>query len=496
MENNNKRTEQELVRIGKMEQLIKQDIAPFGERFDKSTDTYSLYEKYNIFEKEQLEESPVEVTIAGRIMTKRGKGKAGFCHLQDQTGQMQLYIRSDSVTEQEYELFQKADLGDIIGVTGSLFKTKVGELSIRVNKFSHLSKALRPLPEKFHGLTDKEERYRKRYLDLIMNKEVKDMFIKRSQIVNEIRKFMVSEGYLEVQTPLLHTTLGGASATPFVTHHKTLDIDMYLRIAPELYLKRLLVGGIDKVFELGMNFRNEGMSVRHNPEFTMMEVYCAYSDMVGMMDLTENIFYHLLDNICNSRVIEYQGQTLDFTNGVKRLHMVDAIKEETGINFFDELTFEQAKELAKKHNIEVANHFTGVGHIVNEFFEKYVEENLIQPTFIYGYPTEISPLAKKNKDDQRYTDRFEMFIGGREYCNAFSELNDPIDQLERFEAQLKERDLGNDEANEVDYDYVEALEYGMPPAGGLGIGIDRLIMLLTDAASIRDVILFPTMKKK
>ncbi len=497
MENNTvNNADQREVRLEKIKNLQKSKIAPFGVRFDRTHNTAELIELYDAYSKEELQEKEFNVKIAGRIITKRGKGKAGFAHIQDRLGQIQIYVRLDMIGEESYQIFDKADIGDIIGIEGVMFKTQVGELSVKAKTYTHLSKALRPLPEKFHGLQDIEERYRRRYVDLIVNQDSKNRFIQRSRIINSIRSYLNNLGFLEVQTPMLHPVLGGAAAKPFKTHHNTLDMPLYLRIAPELYLKRLLVGGMEAVYEIGNNFRNEGMSPKHNPEFTMMELYLAYSDMEGMMEITENIFCHILDGVVGKRVIEYQGQTIDFTNGIKRVHMVDAIKEETGIDFFTIDSLEEAKKIAEKHEIHVPKHFTGVGHIINEFFEKYVEEKLIQPTFIYGHPVEISPLAKKNVEDGRFTDRFELFIGGREYGNAFTELNDPIDQYERFKAQLDEKDLGNDEATEMDIDYIESLEYGMPPAGGLGLGIDRMIMLFTDAPSIRDVILFPTMRKK
>ncbi len=487
--------EQQEIRINKMKILKEKDINPFGQKFMKDYDALEVKEKYDVFSKEELAEKEEYVTVAGRIMTKRGKGKAGFAHVQDKTGQIQIYVRKDQIGEDAYEVFDKADIGDIIGIKGIVFKTQVGELSIKATKYTHLSKALRPLPEKFHGLQDIEERYRRRYLDLITNKKSFDTFIMRAKIIKGIRNYLDGLNFLEVETPILHQILGGAAARPFKTHHNTLDMPLYLRIAPELHLKRLIVGGLEAVYEIGKNFRNEGMSPKHNPEFTMLELYLAYSDMEGMMEITENIFLHILDNIVKSREIEYQGEKISFTNGSKKLHIVDAIKAETGIDFYKEMSFEDAAKLAKEHNIEVQKHFE-IGHIINEFFEKYVEEKLIQPTFIYGHPTSISPLAKKNKEDGRFTDRFELFIGGREYGNAYSELNDPLDQRKRFEKQESEKELGNDEAGEMDIDFVEALEYGMPPTGGLGIGIDRLVMLMTDSASIRDVILFPTMKKK
>jgi len=485
--------EQMLVRREKLNYLRERGIDPFGQRFDRTHNSKQIKEQFGELTAEQLEEQKPVVITAGRIMTKRVQGKAGFAHIQDQYGRIQIYCRQDRLND-DYELFVKADIGDIIGVEGEVFRTRTGELTIKVNKYHHLTKSLRPLPDKFHGLQDKEERYRRRYVDLIVNEDVRKVFMTRSKIIFELRKYLDSLGYIEVETPILNTILGGAAARPFITHHNTLDIDMYLRIAPELWLKRLIVGGFEGVYEIGRLFRNEGMDYKHNPEFTTIELYLAYSDMEGMMDLCEDIIAHLAQTVLGTTEIEYEGLSINLTKGWPRRHMVDLIKEYTGIDFFQPMTLEEAKQLAKKHNIEVPDHYTGVGHIINAFFEEYVEDKLMQPTFVYGHPVEISPLAKKDPKDPRFTLRFELFIGAREYANAFSELNDPIDQRERFEAQLKERELGNEEANEMDEDFVEALEYGMPPTGGIGIGIDRLVMLLTNSSSIRDVLLFPTMK--
>ena len=487
-------SEQELVRRNKMEALKEKGIDPFGQKFDVTSDSKKINEEFGEFDKEKLEEMNVRVTIAGRIMTKRGKGKAGFAHIQDRFGQIQIYVKEDFVGEEEYALFDSADLGDIIGARGTIFRTNMGELSVKVDKYTHLVKALRPLPDKFHGLEDKEEKYRRRYVDLIMNEDSRRIAFLRPQIIREMQNYLHDLGYIEVETPVLETILGGTTARPFITHHNTLDIDMYLRIALELPLKRLLVGGMDAVYSIERVFRNEGMSKNHNPEFTMFEIYKAYSDLEGMMDLTENMIKHLASKIFNKYTFSFRGEVVDLEPKFKRAHMVDIIREETRINFFDDMNLEEATKLAKEHNIEVEAHF-GYGHIVNAFFEKYGEEVVKEPTFVYGHPIEISPLAKKSKD-QRFTERFELFIGGIEFGNAFTELNDPIDQYERFLAQEEEREKGNDEANEMDIDFVEALEYGMPPAGGLGIGIDRLVILLTEAESIRDVILFPTMKPK
>ncbi|GIN58015.1 lysine--tRNA ligase [Lederbergia ruris] len=483
------------VRREKMQTLRENGIDPFGKRFERTHDTEEIKSSYDEFSKEELEEKAIEVTIAGRVMTKRGKGKAGFAHIQDLRGQIQIYVRKDGVGEEQYELFKSVDLGDLVGITGTVFKTKVGELSVKVTDFTLLTKALRPLPDKFHGLKDVEQRYRQRYLDLITNQDSKETFIKRSMILHEIRHYLDEKGYLEVETPMLHAIAGGAAARPFETHHNALDMPFYMRIAIELHLKRLIVGGLEKVYEIGRVFRNEGVSTRHNPEFTMIELYEAYADYNDIMELTENLIAHVAKAVLGSATVQYGDYEVNLEPRWRRLHMVDAVKEYTGVDFWKEMSDDEAKQLAKDNGIEITEHMT-FGHIVNEFFEQRVEEKLIQPTFIYGHPVEISPLAKKNDEDQRFTDRFELFIVGREHANAFTELNDPIDQRARFESQLLEREQGNDEAHEMDEDFVEALEYGMPPTGGLGIGIDRLVMLLTNAPSIRDVLLFPLMRKK
>ncbi|WP_066368083.1 lysine--tRNA ligase [Neobacillus fumarioli] len=483
------------VRREKMAAMRESGIDPFGKRFERSHCANELHEHYDELSKEELEANNVHVTLAGRIMTKRGKGKAGFAHIQDLSGQIQIYVRQDAVGEEQYKLFDTADLGDIIGVAGNLFKTKTGELSIKVQEFTFLTKALRPLPEKFHGLKDIEQRYRQRYLDLIMSQESKETFITRSRIIQSIRRYLDNHGYLEVETPMMHAIAGGAAARPFITHHNALDMPLYMRIAIELHLKRLIVGGLEKVYEIGRVFRNEGVSTRHNPEFTMMELYEAYADFHDIMSLTENLIAHVAQEVLGTTKIQYGEYEVDLKPEWKRLHMVDAIKEYTGVDFWKEMSVEEARQLAKEHGVEINDNML-YGHIVNEFFEQKVEEKLIQPTFIFGHPVEISPLAKKNEDDPRFTDRFELFIVAREHANAFTELNDPIDQRERFEAQLKEREQGNDEAHMMDEDFVEALEYGMPPTGGLGIGIDRLVMLLTNSPSIRDVLLFPLMRQR
>lgn len=488
-------TEQEIVRRNKMEELRQKGINPFGKRYDVTSNSQEIKEKYDKYTKEELHEQEIPVKIAGRIMTKRGKGKAGFMHIQDKYGQIQIYVRQDVVGEEEYKLFDKADLGDIVGIEGLVFRTNMGELSVKATHYTHLVKALRPLPDKFHGLTDVEERFRRRYVDLIVNEEARKVAFTRPKIIRSIQHYLDNLGYTEVETPVLQATLGGANARPFTTHHNTLDMPFYLRIATELPLKRLLVGGMDAVYEIGRLFRNEGMDRNHNPEFTTIEVYKAYSDLEGMMDLTEGIIGNVAKEVLGTYDLKWKGHDISLKPKFKRLHMVDAIKQQTGIDFFKNMTFEEAKKLAEEHDIFVEDHFA-YGHIVNAFFEKYVEDTIVEPTFIYGHPVEISPLARKDEQDERFTQRFELFICGSEYANAFTELNDPIDQYERFENQLKEKALGNDEANEMDIDYVEALEYGMPPAGGMGMGIDRLVMLITGSENIREVILFPHMKNK
>ncbi|WP_040224554.1 lysine--tRNA ligase [Bhargavaea cecembensis] len=487
--------DQLVVRREKMAEMRENGLDPFGSRFERSHLTSEIKKEFGDKSKEELEEEAHEVTLAGRVMTKRGKGKAGFAHIQDLDGQIQIYVRKDDVGEAAYELFKTADLGDIVGVHGKVFRTNVGELSVRADEFTFLTKALRPLPDKFHGLKDVEQRYRQRYLDLLTSEESKETFLTRSRIIRSIRHYLDGHGFLEVETPMLHSIAGGAAARPFITHHNSLDMELYMRIAIELHLKRLIVGGLEKVYEIGRVFRNEGISTRHNPEFTMLELYEAYADYRDVMELTENLISHVAQEVLGTSKVTYGGEEIDLSPGWKRLHMADAVKDYTGVDFWQEMTKEEAHRLAKEHGVEVKPTME-VGHILNEFFEQKVEEQLVQPTFVYGHPVEISPLAKKNPEDGRFTDRFELFIVRREHANAFTELNDPIDQRERFEAQLVEKEQGNDEAHEMDEDFIEALEYGMPPTGGLGIGIDRLIMLLTDSASIRDVLLFPQMRQR
>lgn len=488
-------TDQELVRRAKLDELREMGIDPFGQRYDITDYSSQLREKYGQCTKEELEELAPQASIAGRIISKRRKGKMCFMHLLDRDGQIQVMIRKDVVGEENYQLVIKSDLGDIIGIEGRVMLTNTGELTVRATHYTHLTKSLRPLPEKFHGLTDTEERFRRRYVDLIMNEEARKIAFTRPKIIRAIQSYLDERGYVEVETPVMNNILGGAAAKPFITHFNALDQDFYLRIATELNLKRLIVGGMDAVYEIGRLFRNEGMDRNHNPEFTTIEVYKAFSDLEGMMDLTEGIISSTAMKVNGTYDLEYKGHSFSLAPGYKRISMADAIKEQCGVDFNQEMTLDEAKALAAQHEIEVEPHFK-FGHIVNAFYEKYVEETIVEPTFVYGHPTDISPLAKKNQKDPRWAQRFELFICGTEYANAFTELNDPDDQYERFADQLREKELGNEEANEMDIDYVEALEYGLPPTGGMGMGIDRLVMLLTGQDSIREVLLFPHMKTR
>ncbi len=494
LQGNQQNEEQDLneilkVRRAKLKELQEKDNDPFKiVKYDVTDSTKNILDNFEALEGQ-------DTSIAGRLMSKRGMGKAGFCDLQDRDGRIQLYVRKDEVGDESYEMFKKYDIGDIVGVKGEIFKTHMGQISIKVKEITLLSKSLQPLPEKWHGLKDTDLRYRQRYVDLIVNPEVKNTFILRSKIIKSIRKFLDDRGFLEVDTPLLNTIPGGAAARPFITHHNTLDIDMYLRIAPELYLKRLIVGGMEKVYEMGRMFRNEGMSIKHNPEFTMMEVYEAYTDYKGMMELTENLISTVAIETLGTTKIMYQGQEIDLTPPWNRLSMIEAVKKYSGVDFDTIKTDEDAKAAAEAKKVYVKPGMSR-GEILNLMFEEFVESNLVQPTFIYDYPVEVSPLTKRKPDCPELTERFEFFITGREMGNAYSELNDPIDQKERFVSQVKKRDSGDEEANMMDEDFVTALEYGMPPTGGLGIGVDRLIILLTDSASIRDILLFPTMKPR
>lgn len=476
------------VRMEKLKELQSQGKDPYKiTKFDVTNSSLEIIENFYKFDQK-------EVVVAGRMMSKRIMGKASFCHIQDATGRLQSYVSTNDLGEESYKAFKSYDIGDIIGIKGFVFKTKTEEVSIHAKEVVLLSKSLRPLPEKFHGLKDMDLRYRQRYVDLIMNPEVKDTFILRSKILREIRNFMTNKGYMEVETPMLTTVATGDAARPFITHHNTLDLQMYLRIAPELNLKRLIVGGFDKVFEIGKNFRNEGMDIKHNPEFTNMEWYSAYEDYNDMMNISEELISTVAKNVLGKTKITYGEYEIDLTPSWRRITMIDAIKEVTGVDFNLINTDEEAQKIAKEKGVEFEEIKNTRGHIINEFFETFVEETLIQPTFIMDYPVEVSPLTKRRSDDPRLVERFELFIGGREYGNAYSELNDPIDQYERFLKQVEAREKGDEEAGGMDEDFVTALEIGMPPTGGMGIGLDRLIMLLTNSASIRDVLFFPTMK--
>ena len=495
-ENNNQNNTEELdinhlmqIRRDKLKELQEQGKDPYQiTKFDRTNTAGEIKANYEAFEQK-------DVTVAGRIIAKRIMGKASFCTIQDCDEKIQSYVSINDLGEESYKAFKTWDIGDIIGITGFVFKTRTEEISVHAKEVKLLSKSLRPLPEKFHGLKDPDLRYRQRYTDLIVNPEVKETFILRSKIISKVREILNEKGYLEVETPILNTISGGATAKPFITHHNSLNIDMYLRIALELNLKRLIVGGFDKVYELGRVFRNEGMDIRHNPEFTMLELYASYQDYHDMMDITEEIFSRTAKEVLGTTKINYQGQDIDLAPGWRRISMIDSIKEACGIDFNEINTDEEAVCLAKERNIEIPDKTKETrGDVISLFFDEYVEKTLIQPTFIYDYPVEISPLAKKSVKDPRLTERFEAFIGGREYGNAFSELNDPIDQYERFKKQVEAREAGDEEAGMMDEDYIQALEIGLPPTGGLGIGIDRLVMLLTDCSSIRDALLFPTMK--
>ena len=491
-----KLNDQMLVRRDKMNALREKGIDPFGHRFAPDHDISSdIRAKYGDTSEELLAEQQNEVTIAGRMIAKRGSGKASFADLLDRGGKIQFYVRQDVVGEDTYQVFKDSDIGDFWGITGDVIKTRMGELTIRARKMTFLTKALRPLPDKYHGLQDPELVYRQRYLDLITNRDSFDRFQTRTKIIKAIRNYMDNNDFTEVETPILENVASGAEARPFITHHNALDIDMYMRIATELRLKRLIVGGMERVYELGRIFRNEGMDPHHNPEFDTMETYAAYFDFNDVMKETEGIFQAAAKVVSNDLKVTYQGTELDFSKSFEKMHMVDAIKKYTGVDFWPEMTVEEARKQADDNGVQYEDWWK-VGHIINAFFEEKVQDQLEQPIFIYGHPKEVSPLAHMNREDPRFTDRFELYILGNEYANAFTELNDPIDQRQRFEAEAKEHAEGNDEYQPIDEDFVEALEYGMPPTGGLGVGIDRLVMLMTDAKSIRDVLLFPTMRPK
>ena len=487
-----KLTDQELARRAKLPRYEEMGIDPFGSRYDWKDRICDLRQKYGDLSPEELEQKNISVDIAGRIVSLRKTGKASFFNLKDELGRIQVWIGRDSVGEENYALFKLSDLGDIAGVQGTLMKTQTGEFTVRCTKYTHIVKCLKPLPEKFHGLTDTEDRFRRRYLDLIVNDDSRKMALLRPRIVREIQNYCDSLGFVEVETPILSPILGGASARPFVTHHNALDKDFYLRIATELNLKKCMVGGIDRVYEIGRIFRNEGIDTRHNPEFTTIELYQAYGDLGSMKSWVEGLF----DSLCKKlgkTTFHWMGNDIDFSKGFRWVSMAEAIQEKTGIDFTKQMTFEEAVALAKEHNVPLQKSWNSVGYIMNAFFDEFVEKSLIQPTFIHTYPVEVSPLTKRSKDP-RFVERFEFFIGGTEMGNAYSELNNPFDQKERFDAQLAARERGDEEAADIDFSFIDALDYGMPPAGGIGCGIDRLCMLLGEQDNIREVILFPTMK--
>lgn len=481
-------SEQMQVRLDKMHKIEEKGWLPFGRRFEWTHHAADVDAQFDA-----LSEAEAKVRMSGRIMAIRGHGKTCFMDMQDKTGRLQVYVRKDAIGEENYTLIKMMDIGDTVGVTGTIFRTHMGEISIKAESIEMLSKALRPLPEKYHGLKDVEMRYRQRYVDLIVNPEVRDTFVKRSQIIKSVREVLDSHDFLEVETPILNTIAGGAAARPFISYHNTLDMQVYMRIAPELYLKRLIVGGMDRVYELGRVFRNEGIDNRHNPEFTSVEIYQAFADYRDMMDLTEEVVVKTAEKVLGTTKIVYEGTEIELASPWKRISMIDAVKEYSGKDFTNVTDIEEARAMAKELNVEIEPSF-GIGKIINACFEEYVEDKLIQPTFITGHPKEISPLAKSNPENPEITDRFEAYIYGREICNGFTELNDPIDQKERFMKQVEERAAGDEEANMMDEDFVTALEYGLPPTGGLGIGIDRLVMFLTNSSTIRDVLFFPTMK--
>ena len=484
----NEINEQMQVRIDKMHKIEEHGWKPFGYRFLYTHRAADIAAQFD-----ELSEKETEVKMAGRIMAIRGHGKTCFMDMQDKTGRIQVYVRKDVIGEENYALIKLMDIGDTVGITGTAFRTHMGELSIKATSVEMLSKSLRPLPEKWHGLKDVETRYRQRYVDLIVNPEVRDTFVKRSQIIRSVREVLDSHDFLEVETPILNTIAGGAAARPFISYHNALDMQVYMRIAPELYLKRLIVGGMDRVYEMGRVFRNEGIDNRHNPEFTSVEIYQAFADYRDMMDLTEEVVVKTAEKVLGTTTINYEGTTIELASPWKRMSMIEAVKEYSGKDFTNVTDLEEARAIAKELNVAIEPSF-GIGKIINACFEEYVEDKLIQPTFITGHPKEISPLAKSNPENPEITDRFEAYIYGREICNGFTELNDPIDQKERFLKQVEERANGDEEANMMDEDFVNALEYGLPPTGGLGIGIDRLVMFLTNSSTIRDVLFFPTMK--
>lgn len=482
--------EQMQVRLDKMHKIEEHGWLPFGHKFEWSHHAADIAEQF-----EELSANETIVRLAGRVMAIRGHGKTCFMDLMDKSGRIQLYVRKDAIGEENYALIKMMDIGDIVGVSGTVFRTHMGELSIKAVSLEMLSKSLRPLPEKWHGLKDIEMRYRQRYVDLIVNPEVRDTFVKRSQIIKSVREILDNRDFLEVETPIMHSIAGGAAARPFITYHNALDMQLYMRIAPELYLKRLIVGGMERVYELGRVFRNEGIDIKHNPEFTIVEIYQAFADYKDMMELTETIVSQTAQKVLGTMKITYEGQEIDLTPPWNRMTMIEAVAKYTGQDFTGVTDIEEARKMAAAINVPIEKTY-GIGKIINACFEEHVEDKLIQPTFITGHPKEISPLAKSSVENPEITDRFEGFIYAREICNGFTELNDPIDQRERFVKQVEERKAGDDEAHMMDEDFVNALEYGLPPTGGLGIGIDRLVMFLTDSTSIRDVLFFPHMRHK
>ena len=489
-------TDQEQARRVKLDRLNELGVDPYGHRFDVNTTSEEIKTTYQGKTHEELEELHAEVSIAGRIMFMRKMGKASFFTIKDKKGLVQVYIRLDNVGEEQYNIFKAGDVGDIVGIKGTVMVTQTGEITIKCEEYVHLSKSLKPLPEKFHGLSDVEERYRKRYLDLIMNDSSMQIALTRPRIVRAMQNYFDSLGFIEVETPVLEVHKGGATARPFITHHNALDMDLYLRIATEINLKKLLVGGMERVYEIGRIFRNEGVDTKHNPEFTSVELYQAYGDLSSMMEITEGVFKYIAKNVFNNYKYKVGDIEIDLEKPFKKVYMTDLIKEKTGIDFkSNNYSLEEATALAKERGIKVEPHFT-VGHIINAFFEEFCEDDLVEPTFLCGHPIEISPLTKEDPEDPRFVQRFEFYICGTEYANAYTELNNPIEQKKRFEEELRERRMGNDEAADIDETFLEALEYGMPPAGGVGIGVDRLVMLFTESPSIRDVLLFPHMKNK
>lgn len=495
MEEKEELTDQEAARRAKLPRYEELGVAPFGHKFVRNATTQEVIEKYGAKTPEELQQITDEVILAGRIRLLRKMGKASFFNIQDRYGTIQCYIKMDNVGEKNYSIFKLSDIGDICGVRGTLMKTMTGELTVRLTEFTHLTKSLKPLPEKFHGLTDVEERYRRRYLDLIMNDDARKIAFMRPQIVRAIQHYLDGLGYVEVETSILQPILGGAAARPFITHHNTLDKDFYLRIATELSLKKLIVGGMEQVYEIGRQFRNEGIDTTHNPEFTSMELYKAYGDLSDMAQLTEDMIRMLAKDVVKSYKIQWLGHEIDLEPEFRHATMNDLVKEKTGVDFSAIHSDEEALAVAKKFNVPVEKHFRW-GHVLNAFFETFVEETLIQPTFVYGHPLEITPLARKDEKDPRFTQRFELYISTKEFCNAYTELNDPLDQRERFLNQVKEKEQGNEEANEIDYSFLDAMDYGLPPTGGIGFGIDRLVMFLCQVDSIREVILFPTMRDR